>query len=289
MNNIGGIVLVVAAMAAFALEDMFIKLLSQSLSTGEVILLLGAMGTALFAIGARIKRERIWARDAWQPVLLMRATAEGLAAMAFVTALARVEISVVAAVFQAMPLAVTMGAALFMGETVGWRRWSAIGLGFCGVLLIIRPGLDGFNADTGYVLVAVVLISFRDLITRRVPRTVGTMTVSFQAFAATVLTGGLLIVLSDAPLRAPEGSAYGFLIGASLAGTLGVYGIIQAMRMAEASAVQPFRYSRLVFSIAVGILVFGERPDALTYLGSAIIVGAGLYSVLREARLARQA
>ncbi|GAA6158239.1 DMT family transporter [Ruegeria sp. HU-ET01832] len=287
MNNVNGILLVVGAMAAFALEDMFIKHLSVSVPTGQIMILLGAVCGLVFAIMAVGTRKRIFDRVAWRPLPLVRAGSEGIGAIAFVTALALVDLSTVAAVFQAMPLAVTVGAALFLGEQVGWRRWSAVGVGFVGVLMIIRPGLEGFQPETLLVVISVVCIAARDLITRRLDADIASSVVALQAYIAAILGGLVLMVVQTQPL-VPLGSAQmAPLIGAVIFSVIGYYGIVTAMRVGDASALTPFRYTRLVFSIAAGMIMFGERPDLMTIAGASLILGSGLYTFLRERRLAQ--
>ncbi|WP_170752733.1 DMT family transporter [Ruegeria lacuscaerulensis] len=287
MNNVNGILLVVGAMAAFALEDMFIKHLSVSVPTGQIMILLGAVCGLLFAIMAVGTRKRIFDRVAWRPLPLIRAGSEGIGAIAFVTALALVDLSTVAAVFQAMPLAVTVGAALFLGEQVGWRRWSAVGVGFVGVLMIIRPGLEGFQPETLLVVISVVCIAARDLITRRLDADIASSVVALQAYIAAILGGLVLMVVQTQPLVPLGFAQMAPLIGAVIFSVIGYYGIVTAMRVGDASALTPFRYTRLVFSIAAGMIMFGERPDLMTIAGASLILGSGLYTFLRERRLAR--
>ncbi|WP_071673386.1 DMT family transporter [Nioella nitratireducens] len=289
MNNLNGILLVVAAMAAFTAEDAMIKILSGWFPTGQILIFLGIGASIVFALLATLRRQSLLARAAWRPAPLIRAASEAVAATAFVTSLSLVDISVVAAVFQATPLAITMGAALFFGEQVGWRRWTAIGLGFTGVLLIIRPGLAGFEPAALFVLVSVGAVAVRDLTTRLVTRDVSSLVVSFQGFAAVIVAGALLLPLQGASLIAPEPQQLWLVAGTLIFSVTGYYAIVQAMRVADASAVQPFRYTRLIFSMIAGILVFGERPDALTLLGAALIIGTGLYTFLRERALVRAA
>ena len=209
--------------------------------------------------------------------------------MAFATALSLVDISIVAAVFQATPLVITMGAALFLGEDVGWRRWSAIAIGFVGVLMIIRPGLQGFEPAALFVLISVLAVSARDLITRRIDGTVASTVVSFQGFAALIPAGIILLLVTNSAPTAMSGFEAAMMLGAMVFGALAYYGIVQAMRIGDASAVTPFRYTRLLFSLMVGIFVFKERPDLMTVLGATLIIATGLYTFLREQRLARRA
>ncbi|WP_171090500.1 MULTISPECIES: DMT family transporter [unclassified Ruegeria] len=288
MNNVNGILLLIGSMAAFALEDMFIKVLSVSVSTGQIMVFLGLVCGVVFAILSLVSRKRIFDPVAWQLLPMVRAATEGIGAVTFVTALSLIDLSTVAAVFQAMPLAVTMGAALFLGEQVGWRRWSAIGVGFIGVLMIIRPGLEGFQPESLFVVLTVIAIAARDLITRKLDVRVASTVVAMQAYIAVALAGGLLMAMSGTsftPLQ--DGQALPYL-GAVGFGVIGYYGIVTAMRVGEASALMPFRYTRLVFSILAGMLMFGERPDVLTMAGATLIIGSGLYTFVRERRLARE-
>jgi len=289
MQNLHGILLVIAAMAAFTVEDALIKQLSTTLPVGQILIVLGLGTGTVFALIATARGHNIFARAAWRAPFLLRALAEATAAMSFVTALSLVDISVVAAVFQATPLVITMGAALFLGEEVGWRRWSAICVGFAGVLMIIRPGLSGFEPAALFVLIAVVSITVRDLITRRIDVAVSSFVVSFQGFAVLIPSGLILLFFAETGARPIGATQGGMLAVAVLFGALAYYAITQAMRIGEASVITPFRYTRLLFSLLVGVAVFGERPDALTLLGALLVIGSGLYTFLREQRLARRA
>lgn len=288
MNNLHSIALILAAMLGFTLEDMFIKVLSEPLPTGQILMVLGAGSALIFATLARLNHENIFARVAWTPMMLLRALCEAIGAMLFASALARVEISTVAAVFQTLPLVITMAAALFLGEKVGWRRWSAIGVGFAGVLLIIRPGLDAFNPDTLLVLAAVFAIAARDLITRRIDSSVSSSVVSFQGFASLILAGALMMLFTPRGFGSIGPSEAAMFGGAILFGAAGYWGIVTAMRIGEASVVAPYRYTRLLFSIIVGMLIFGEIPDTATLLGASLIIGSGFYTFLREHALAKK-
>ncbi|WP_170348958.1 MULTISPECIES: DMT family transporter [Ruegeria] len=288
MNNVHGILLVVGAMAAFALEDMFIKHLSVTVPTGQIMVVLGVICSLAFVVMSLATRKRILDPVAWQPLPLMRAGTEAVGALSFVTALSLVDLSTVAAVFQAMPLAVTMGAALFLGEHVGWRRWSAIGIGFIGVLMIIRPGLAGFQPESLFVVASVLAIAARDLITRKLDVRVASSVVALQAYVAVAFAGVALMVFSAQPVVPLHTWQIGPYLGAVGFGFLGYYGIVIAMRIGEASALTPFRYTRLIFSIAAGMLMFGERPDLMTLAGATLIMGSGMYTFIRERRLARE-
>lgn len=289
MNNLHGIILIIISMAFFAVEDMFIKQLSGGLPVWQILLILGIAGSLILWGAAQVQRQNIFAPEAWKPVLVLRTLADGASAMSFATALSLVDLSTVAAVFQTTPLVVTMGAAVFFKEQVGWRRWSAVAVGFSGVLLIIRPGMAGFDPAALLVLLAVLTIAARDLLTRIVDVTVPSTVMSFQGFVALLIAAAGLSVITPAAAVLPQAADWQMLGGAVLTGIIGYSALVVAMRVGEASVVTPFRYSRLLFSIAAGVFMFGESPDTLTLLGSSLIICSGLYTFLRERRLARAA
>ena len=288
MNNFKGILLMLIAMAGFTMEDLFMKKLSVNLSTGQILITLGFGSSLVFALMAKSKGYKLTAKIFWSKGMLIRQFAEGIAAIAFITSLTLIPLSTVAAVFQATPLVITMGAALFLGEAVGWRRWLAIIVGLIGVLIIIRPGLNSFDPNVGYVLIAVLFVTVRDLITRKLPMNVPSTIVSFQAFASLIIAGGILIFLSDQKIVGFDKNKIYFVLGGIIFGVIGYYCIVASTRIGEAGVVTPFRYSRLLFAIIIGFLFFNERPDFLTLLGASIVIMTGIYTVLRERYLARR-
>ncbi|WP_422050237.1 DMT family transporter [Shimia sp.] len=287
MNNIKGSLLVIASMLGFATADMFMKQLTGSLHPGQVLMGLGLGSGLIFLTIILATRAPLFARRHWTPRLLLRSAAEAASGVMFTLALSRIDLSTAAAIFQAMPLILTLLAALFLGETVGWRRWSALSIGFAGVLLIIRPGLGGFNATAFLVLGAALGIAIRDILTRRIDLQVSSHVVALQGFLGFLIAGTCLLGFSGAsaaPLALGELTRFA---GAALFGAAGYWAIVTAMRVGEASAVAPFRYTRLVFAMLLGIFILGERPDWPTFAGSTLIVAAGLYTFLRERALAR--
>lgn len=276
------------AMAGFTMEDLFMKKLSVNLSTGQILITLGFGSSLVFALMAKSKGYKLTAKIFWSKGMIIRQFAEGIAAVAFITSLTLIPLSTVAAVFQATPLVITMGAALFLGEAVGWRRWLAIIVGLIGVLIIIRPGLNSFDPNVGYVLIAVLFVTVRDLITRKLPMNVPSTIVSFQAFASLIIAGGILIFLSDQKIVSLDENQIYFVLGGIIFGVIGYYCIVASTRIGEAGVVTPFRYSRLLFAIIIGFLFFNERPDFYTLLGASIVIMTGIYTVLRERYLARR-
>ncbi|WP_269770121.1 DMT family transporter [Rhodobacter amnigenus] len=279
-SNLRGIALMVAAMALFAVEDMFLKIAAADLPVGMVIFVAGAFGAPVFVLMARTEGRRTFTRAALHPAALARNGGEMAATFAYINALAVVPLSTVSAVLQALPLAVTLGAALFLRETVGWRRWLAIAVGFGGVMVVIRPGFDGFRPEALWVLVTVAGLALRDLATRAIPRDCSSAQVSAWGLLSVALLGLLMMIPGGAVMPEPVQAAT--LFGAVIFGTVGYWLVVSASRTGEVAVVAPFRYTRLVFAIAIGWGVFAETPDAPMLLGAAMIIGSGLYALARE-------
>ena len=277
----------VLAMAAFAVEDLFLKWAAAGLPLGQIVLVSGLLGAPVFMLMAWRSGQGIFVKDALHPAVIARNIGEIIGTASFVAALAAAPLGTVAAVLQAMPLAVTMGAALIFGEKVGWRRWTAIGVGFIGVLLVIQPGAEGFQTASLLVLVTVAGMSLRDLAARAIPARINTAQVSAWGLrAVTALGAGMLGVTGGG--RGVSGVETAILLGAVIFGTVGYWAVTSATRTGEISVVAPFRYTRLVFSMSLGAVFLAERPDALTLTGAALIVGSGLYAFERERARARK-
>jgi drug/metabolite transporter (DMT)-like permease len=285
MNNLRASAFMVAAMAGFALEDALIKLLSATVPTGQIILALGLLGTLAFAGLAAAQGVAPVSRGALHPVVLTRCAAELVGTMAFITALSLVPLAVASAILQALPLVVTMGAAVILREPVGWRRWTAIAVGFTGMLLVLRPFGAGFDPDALFAVVAVFALALRDLITRRVPAVIHTLQLALLGFAAVIPAGVVLLAFGQTPV-VPGWREAGLMAAILALGMASYIAITLATRTGEVAVVAPFRYSRLVFAMAVGAMLFGERPDPWTLAGSALIIASGLYTFARERRLA---
>ena len=287
MDNIRGSGLMVLAMLGFAFEDMFIKLMSGALPIGQILIMLGTGGALVFAAIARAYGDRLWSRDLMHPAVILRNVGEVVGTLGFVTAIALTPISSASAILQATPLVVTMGAALFLDETVGWRRWLAVGIGLCGVLLIIRPGLDGFDMRSLFAVQGVLGLAMRDLATRRVPPTITSRQLSTYAFVVIIPAGLAALIITGDSLVLPDALNTFRACMSVLVGVAAYYTLVAATRIGDMAVIAPFRYSRLVFALIVGFAVFDERPDLLTLAGGAIIVSSGIYTFWREARLRR--
>ncbi|WP_417524736.1 DMT family transporter [Marinovum sp.] len=285
MQVLRAILFMTASMACLALSDLFIKLASQSLPPGQVMFFLSLGGTLLFMLVAKIRGIPLLNRAFFNRTVISRNLAEVLAALGMVTGIAWTPLPMVAAIMQTTPLLVTLGAALFLGETVGWRRWLAILAGLIGMLLVIRPGMEGFEPAALLVAMGACGLAARDLLTRQVPDRIDSLTLSTWGFGATV-PAGLVLMLLMGPDWSTGGGGFGHIFLAVLVTTTGYYLVTAAMRLAPAAIVSPFRYSRLVFTMGLGVIVLGDRPDTLTLVGAAIILASGLYTFYRERQLA---
>ena len=283
-ENLKGAMLMAAAMTCFTANDSAIKLLAGEVPLMQVVFLRGCLTSILIAaLASRMGafRVRIAPRD-WR-IILFRSVAEGLAAWVFLNALYQMPIADLTAILQALPLAVTLGAAVFFGEPVGWRRWAAIGVGFLGVLLIVKPGTSMF---TPYALLGVATVVFaaaRDLSTRRLSKEVPGLFVTFVSAVVVGAMGGLMGFTEDWIVPTP-GQWFNIAFAAVMI-LIAYWGIIQAMRTGDVAVVAPMRYTGLLAAMIAGIAVFGEWPDALMLTGALIVVASGLFSFWRERRL----
>lgn len=284
-ETLRGAALMVAAMACFAVEDALIKGLAGAIPPAQIIWMLGLGGAAAFAVWLQASGQRAWSPLYLHRHVLMRSGFEVCGTMCFVSALALIPLALASAVIQATPLVVAVGAALFLGATVGWRRWLAISVGFAGVLIIIRPGGTAFEPATLLAVGGMLGLAARDLATRRMPAQVSGARLSLHAFAALVPAGLALQALQGRSVVVPDAGQFGILalcVGIGMAGYLTIVG---ATRLGDISVVSSFRYSRMLFALIVGGLAFGERPDRWTLIGVAIVIAGGLYTLIREARL----
>ncbi len=282
VDNTRAAVLMIGSMAFFAVEDLFLKSAATALPPGQVLALTGFAGGMIFWALAAHRGERVFSRAAWLPIPLLRTVAEAAAAMLYIVALALAPLAMTSALLQASPLVVVAGAALFLGEKVGWRRWASILVGFAGVLVILKPWDAGFD-PTGLLTVGCVFVlALRDLCTRVMPAHLGTFQVSAWAYFGLVPAGLLLMAIMGQDYARPSPMQWAGLAGALGFGLFGYYAVVAAMRLGEVSVVAPYRYTRLVFALILAVLVLREVPATSTLIGAAIVVASGLYAFARE-------
>ena len=284
--DLRGSLFMVAAMAGFAVEDMFLKAASRSLPVGQAILVMGLVGTLVFAGFARLAGDPALPRAVLSRTMALRSGFEVVGRLFYALAVALTPISTASAILQATPLVVVLGAALIFGEKVGLGRWLIILAGFVGVLIILRPGVAGFSALSLLALIAMAGFAGRDLATRAAPPALSNAQLGVAGFAMLTLSGLIIVVVTGDPvlpgLVLPDPTGLALLAGASAFGIAAYAALTQAMRSGQVAVVTPFRYTRLLFALAIGITVFGERPDAATLAGSALIVACGVVLLSRR-------
>ena len=284
--NRRGIIFMSSAMSVFIVNDTLIKIASETMPASQVVGIRGMMaslwiGTVLLA--STPVRELRWLGE---PRLLGRCTLDIIGTFSYLLALFALPIATATAINMSTPIFITVMAVLWLGEGVGWRRWSAVAAGFIGVLLIVRPSPEGLNWWALLAFAATGLHAFRDIYTRRINGAVPSIVITF----ANALSVGLFgCVMSVIDAWQPMGwREWGLLGTASLFLAIGYHWVVLAMRAGEASVIGAFRYSGLVWAVIIGWVVWHQIPEPLTWAGMALLVGAGLYIVHRERVRARQ-
>lgn len=285
--NLRGALFMALSMVGFAINDALLKLVLSTASQYQAMLVRGAFATVLIAIVAWGQGAFRFRRHVLHPMVGLRAFGELGSTLTFLAALQNMPLANVSAVLQALPLAVSMGAALFLGETVGWRRWLAIMIGFSGVLVIVRPGMEGFDSYALLALACVFFCTVRDIATRRIPDHVPTTLVSTVTSVAVTCAGLMLVLMFEGwqPLGATN---WKLLAGAAILVVIGYQFSILGMRTGDISFVAPFRYTALLWSIVLGFLLFGDVPDTAMIIGASIVVASGLYTLYRERVVGKQ-
>ena len=280
-HNKMGAIFMMLSMAGFVLNDTLVKLVSVDMALYQTVFLRGIIATVLISALA-------WQRGAftYKPtrhdvkIITIRTFAEMGATFCFLTALFNMPLASATAILQSLPLAVTLAASVFLGEKVGWRRYIAIILGFFGVMLIIRPGTDGFNAYSLWALAAVGFVTLRDLSTRGLDVKTPSLYVALVTSAAiTVAAGGMS---ATQEWQSVSGQTTLYLSLAAVFILTGYIAGVAAMRHGEIAFVSPFRFSALIWAILLGLFIFGDRLDAWTITGSLIVVGTGVFTFYRE-------
>ena len=285
MQNLRSIAFMTLAMAGFAIEDSLIKALTFELPIAQILISLGLGGTLVFTGLALINKHQFFPPDLLSWPFMIRFFSETLAAFFFLLAIAMIPLSTASTILQSVPILVTAGAAVFLGQTVGPRRWGAILFGFSGVVLVIQPGIDGFHWGSVLAFIGAIFLASRDLSTRVMNPNLPTLVVATYGFFAALLAGVMMVPLST-PFIMPTVAQWLQIMAIVFFGVIAYAAIVASTRTGDLAAVAPFRYSRLIFVLIISVVVLGESPDLITIIGAVIIVSSGLYSFLRERRLA---
>lgn len=286
-DNRRGIVAMLLAMAFFVVNDSLLKLAATTAPPGQIMAVRGVFATAMALAIVAAAGELRGIRTLASPFVALRACLEAAVAFLFISTLPHLPLAVISAIVQSTPLIMTLAMVVLGLERVGWRRWSAIIVGFVGVLLVVRPGADGIDIHALVALGVALLVTARDLSTRFIPSDAPS-TVAALASTAAVGLAGLVAGLGETwpPLPARELSYIG---GAAILVTLGNLAGIIAFRGTDVSVVSPFRYSVILWAILLGFAVFGELPEPSAFAGIALIVASGVYTIHREHARRREA
>ena len=287
-NNMKGAALMTGCVFAYVINDAFMKLLFSEIALFEAVFLRSIIvipPVLVMAWITKVTLRNLSNQD--KRLISVRVVAEICTTVAFLTALKYMPLANVTAILQALPLAVTMAAALFLAEPVGWRRWSAILVGFVGVLIVVRPGLEGFNIYSLAALVAIIFITVREIATRKLTSEVPTITVVLSTAIGSALFAGIMMIGTE--WHTVSAASWLLIIGAAVAVLIATLLSVMAMRTGEISFVSPFRYTSMLGASGLGILMFGDWPDQPTLVGTLIIVSTGIYTFHREQTISRKA
>ena len=287
-SNMKGAALMTGCVFAYVINDAFMKLLFSEIALFQAVFLRSMITVPPVLVMAwvtKVTMRNLSNQD--KRLILVRVVAEICTTIAFLTALKHMPLANVTAILQALPLAITMAAALFLAEPVGWRRWSAILVGFVGVLIVVRPGLEGFNVYSLSALLAIIFITVREIATRKLTSEVPTITVVLSTAIGSALFAGIMMIGTE--WRTVSAVSWLLIISAAVTVLIATLLSVMAMRTGEIGFVSPFRYTSMLGAIGLGILMFGDWPDQLTLVGTLIIVVTGMYSFHRERKLTKEA
>ncbi len=279
--NQRGIFAMLGAGFCFGTNDAMTKLAAQYLPISQIVGLRGVFAFALVFVVILFRRELYGFARTRNPALIARALLEGFTGIILIYCLSRMPLANVTAILMIQPFLLTVVGAVFLGETVGWRRWLAILAGFMGMLLVMKPATAGFNSTTLIVLLATLFILARDLLTRKIPHDIP---ISMVVFGTSLV--GSFVGLSGSlvePWIAPGATGTLIVLIAALFLVAAFYLMTLAFRGTDVSVISPFRYAMIVNAVFLGYVLFGDIPDFISVIGMAIIVSAGLYMLHREA------
>ncbi len=280
-NNMKGALIMTACVFAYVINDAFMKALFAEIAFFQAIFLRSIITVPPVLVMAWITKitiRNLSIQD--KRLILLRVIAEICTTLSFLTALKYMPLANVTAIFQALPLVVTMAAALFLAEAVGWRRWIATMVGFGGVLIVVRPGLEGFNSYSLLALVGIMFFALREIATRKLTSEVPTFTVAISTIIGSAFFTGIIMI--DAEWLPVDVTSWWLIIGAAFAALIATFLSVIAMRTGDIGFVSPFRYTSMIAAILLGILMFDEWPDQSTIIGTVIIIITGVYTFHRE-------
>jgi len=274
----------ITSMAFFAVEDSLIKFVTSTIPIGQILIMFGLGGALIFLLVAHFKNEKIMLRDMLLLPMYVRALFEIIGRLFYVLAISLIPLSTATVIIQATPIVVVAGAAIIFGEKVGWRRWTAILLGLFGVIVIIQPTAESFSFLSILALIGMIGFAGRDLASRAAPENLSVFILGLHGFIALAFSGLIYTIWDDANFVMIDIDTIGFMVGAVVFGVAAYSCLMKAMRTGEVSAVTPFRYTRLIFGVTLGVFFFNESLNYSTVLGTILIVISGLFILSRNKR-----
>ncbi|MDP2330905.1 MAG: DMT family transporter [Reyranella sp.] len=281
IDNTRGILAMSAAVVVFIFNDALIKLAAETVPGVQAIGVRGVFATMWCLLALAMSGAWRQLGGVVHPHVLLRGVLEAAAAIIYLIALFHIQFAIATAINLSTPLIFTALAVLLLKERVRWRRWTAVIVGFLGVLLVIQPRPGDIDAWAWVVLLATVIGAFRDILSRYLPATVPTLVVSFASAAGVALAGcAWTFVEGWQPMTARE---IGLLVASSALLAAGYQFLVLALRSGgEFSVIGSFRYASILWALGIGYVVWGDVPNALALFGIVVIVGSGLYILHRE-------
>jgi S-adenosylmethionine uptake transporter len=280
-HNTKGVIFMMVSMFGFVVNDTLMKSLFITYPIIEIIFLRALFCLPLLFIAMKIKRVKILnhSRLTWN-LMMLRGFAEVMATITFLYALKHLPLPNVTAIIQILPLTVTMAAALFLNERVGYRRWTAIIIGLIGVIIVINPDAEGFSSYSYYAVLSVIFVTMREMVTRKLPPEVPSVLVTFVTIIGVTIMSA--VAMPFVSFKTLDASTVILVFSASIAVFVGYLFSIMAMRVGEISLVSQFRYTGMIWATLLGYVMFSDIPTPNTILGVVIIVASGLYAFHRK-------
>ncbi|MCT8330087.1 DMT family transporter [Albidovulum sediminis] len=304
-NRLSGILAIVAAMALFSMTDMSIKFLSGGYALHQIIMIRSVIALAILCgIIMPMQGGLVLMRTRRLGMHLARGLCVVAANLFFFASLAAMPLAEAVAISFVSPLLITVFSVVFLGESVGPRRWAAVAVGMIGVIVMLRPGTDAFRYVALLPLAGAVAYAALNTLTRRMGGTEAAITLSFYIHLTFLTVSGLMGLFAgdgrlagtgnasaDFLLRAwiwPAGADWLILLAIGVTSAFGSVMVSHAYRTCAIALVAPFEYVGMPIAVFWGVVVFGEWPDAVAWVGIFLIVGGGLYMAWRETVHARR-
>jgi len=281
MNNRHGILAMSAAMLSFVLNDALTKFVSQSLAAPQLIFLRGLLASAgLILLAFTVIKLPPW-RETLGHIshkwVFIRSFLDGMASLVYLSAMFNMPLANATAINMSTPLLIALLSALLLGQHVRGRHWGIMGAGFVGVLLVVQPQADGFNAWGWVALAGTMFHALRDLSVRFIPDHVPSILVTLGTAITATLMAGLWALWH--PWQTVSGMSWALMTGAALFLSIGYFLLIKATRIADMTVIAPFRYMGLLTAVVMGFVVWGDVPNALAWLGMALLAAAGIVMI----------